>query len=87
MRVYLDNCCYNRPFDDQTQPAIRLETEAKMLVQALMRSGAIEYVWSFELRMESSRNPDNQRKRAVAAWANGAVADIPLPFTAMNLGS
>ena len=19
MRVYLDNCCYNRPFDDQTQ--------------------------------------------------------------------
>ena len=19
MRVYLDNCCYNRPFDDQSQ--------------------------------------------------------------------
>jgi hypothetical protein len=19
MRVYLDNCCYNRPYDDQTQ--------------------------------------------------------------------
>ncbi len=27
MRVYLDNCCYNRPFDDQTQLRIRLETE------------------------------------------------------------
>ena len=19
MKIYLDNCCYNRPFDDQTQ--------------------------------------------------------------------
>ena len=26
MRVYLDNCCYNRPFDEQTQLRVRLET-------------------------------------------------------------
>ena len=26
MRVYLDNCCYNRPFDDQAQLTVRLET-------------------------------------------------------------
>ena len=24
MRVYLDNCCYNRPFDDQTQVKVLL---------------------------------------------------------------
>ena len=76
MRVYLDNCCYNRPFDDQTQPSVRLETEAKLLIQALMRSGAVEYVWSFELRFESSQNPDRQRKRSISAWATGAVADV-----------
>jgi len=29
MRVYLDNCCYYRPFDDQKQIAIYLETQAK----------------------------------------------------------
>lgn len=40
MRVYLDNCCYNRPFDDQTQLKVRLETEAKLFVQGLMRTGA-----------------------------------------------
>lgn len=28
MRIYLDNCCYNRPFDDQSQPRIREETDA-----------------------------------------------------------
>jgi predicted nucleic acid-binding protein len=27
-RVYFDACCLNRPFDDQSQARIRLETEA-----------------------------------------------------------
>ena len=36
MRVYLDNCCYNRP----TQLKVRLEPEAKMEIQTLMRVGA-----------------------------------------------
>ena len=44
MRVYLDNCCYNRPFDHQDQLRVRLETEAKLRIQALMRSGAVEFV-------------------------------------------
>ena len=37
MRVYLDNCCYNRPFDEQSQLRIRLETEAKMEVHDYTR--------------------------------------------------
>ena len=44
MRVYLDNCCYNRPFDEQVQLSVRLETEAKMEVQSQMRFGILEYV-------------------------------------------
>ena len=46
MRVYLDNCCYNRPFDEQVQLRVRLETEAKMEIQSQMRLGVVEYVWS-----------------------------------------
>ena len=30
--IYLDVCCLNRPFDDQTQDRIRLETEAIIIV-------------------------------------------------------
>jgi len=30
MWIYLDNCCYNRPFDDQSQLRVRLEAEAKL---------------------------------------------------------
>ena len=36
MRVYLDNCCYNRPFDPQNQTRIQIETLAKLAVQFLM---------------------------------------------------
>ena len=59
MRVYLDNCCYNRPFDEQTQLKVLLETEAKLRVQSLMRNGDVEYVWSgvldYEIRGGQSR--------------------------------
>ena len=27
-RIYLDVCCLNRPFDDQAQERVRLESEA-----------------------------------------------------------
>ena len=46
MRVYLDNCCYNRPFDEQAQLRVVLETLAKLNIQQQMRDGVLEYVWS-----------------------------------------
>ena len=33
MRIYLDNCCYNRPYDDQSQIRVSLETQAKLYTQ------------------------------------------------------
>jgi hypothetical protein len=39
MRVYLDNCCFNRPFDDQSSLTVRLETEAKLAIQEMIREG------------------------------------------------
>ena len=32
--LYLDNCCFNRPYDDQEQIAIYLETQAKLFIQS-----------------------------------------------------
>ncbi len=44
--IYLDNCCFNRPFDDQDQTRVRLETEAKLSIQDLVRSKVLRLVWS-----------------------------------------
>jgi hypothetical protein len=48
--VYIDNCMFNRPFDDQTQIRIRLESEAKLYVQDKIKSEGIELIWSYYFR-------------------------------------
>ena len=66
MRIYLDNCCFNRPFDDQRQVRIRLEAEAKLLIQESVFDGNLELAWSYILDYENSANPFQERKRAIA---------------------
>lgn len=56
-RVYLDTSIYNRPFDDQTQPKIFLETQAIILILQMIEGRLIELVSSSVLEYENSRNP------------------------------
>lgn len=44
MRIYLDACCINRPFDDQIQDRIRLESEAVLLVLGHCAEGRWQWV-------------------------------------------
>jgi len=39
IRIYLDTSVYNRPFDDQTQPRIGLETLAFATIMQLIEMG------------------------------------------------
>lgn len=57
MRIYLDNCCYNRPYDDQSQIRISLETHAKIFIQNAVKSKKIELATSYILIYENGRNP------------------------------
>ena len=65
MRVYLDNCCYNRPYDDQTQLRISLESQAKMDVQSRIKKGEIELATSYMTTNENSMNPIDMRRRSI----------------------
>ena len=76
MRVYLDNCCYNRPFDDQTQLRIRLETEAKLRIQQFMRMGLVEYAWSDILDGEVDDNPFVEKQEKILPWRDRAVVHV-----------
>ena len=67
-RVYLDNCAYNRPFDDQAQIKIALETEAKKYVQRLIVEKAIDLVYSYINRLENDDNPFTMRKNTINAF-------------------
>ncbi|MDR3076691.1 MAG: hypothetical protein LBU26_05270 [Synergistaceae bacterium] len=73
LRLYLDNCCFNRPFDDQTQLKIHLETEAKVSVQQKIMDGLYELVWSYVLDYENGLNPFPERKHRISFWKNLSV--------------
>ena len=75
MRVYLDNCCLNRPFDDQEQMRIRIESEAKLYIQDGIRAGTIELAWSYVVDYENSVNPFEERKQTIAQWKLHACTD------------
>ncbi len=38
MDIYFDLCVYNRPFDDQTQPRILLETTGLLVVMSVVQT-------------------------------------------------
>lgn len=68
MKVYLDLCCLKRPFDDQAQPRIAVETVAVLGILDAIESGHIKAVRSAAHDLENSRNTDQRRASAVAAW-------------------
>jgi hypothetical protein len=78
MRVYLDNCCYNRPFDEQAQLRVVLETLAKLNIQQQMRDGVLEYAWSSVLDFEISKSRFLDRSLQIMPWAKGAVINVQI---------
>ena len=76
MRIYLDNCCFNRPFDSQIQVRVRLETEAKLRIQERVVAGEIELAWSYILDLENAANPFEERRAAVGMWRRRGVVDV-----------
>ena len=76
MRIYLDNCCFNRPFDDQQQIRIRLESEAKLYIQDKVLKKEFELIWSYILNYENELNPFEERRNAIENWAKHAIADV-----------
>ena len=78
MRVYLDNCCYNRPFDEQAQLRVVLETLAKLNIQQQMRDGVLEYAWSSVLDFEISKSRFLDRSLQIMPWAKGAAINLQI---------
>ncbi len=57
IRIYLDTSVYNRPFDEQTQARIALETLALTAILQLIDTDQAQLVTSAALAFENSKNP------------------------------
>ncbi len=65
MRIYLDMCCYNRPYDDQTSLKVAMETQSKIHIQNLVKAGKYDLIGSYTLDYEVSRNPFEMRRNSI----------------------
>ncbi|MBM4037714.1 MAG: type II toxin-antitoxin system VapC family toxin [Planctomycetes bacterium] len=71
-RVYLDVCCLNRPFDDQSQDRIRLEAEAVLAILKRLRAGEGHWLGSDVVLREVGQTPDPERRERVMLIAGDA---------------
>ena len=58
LKLYLDMCVYNRPFDDQSQPRIMIETQIFIILLEMIFQGHFKLINSFALEYENIKNPD-----------------------------
>ena len=81
-RLYLDMNIYNRPFDDQTQVRIRLETIAIYAILKMIKEKKYSLLWSFMLEFENSMNSNDdirmeiEMSSSLASWKVKMAEDI-----------
>lgn len=76
MKIYLDVCCFNRPFDDQSQERISLETEAILKILDKCENGTWSLIWSAAVSQEIKLTPDSGRKERMLAFEYIATKKI-----------
>jgi predicted nucleic acid-binding protein len=82
-RIYLDNCSFNRPYDDQTILRNFLEAEAKTYIQLEIINEALELAWSYMMDYEIYFNPFDNRKNQIQKWKN--VARVNIQYSENNI--
>ncbi|MBE9053653.1 PIN domain-containing protein [Nostocales cyanobacterium LEGE 11386] len=76
LSIYLDVCCLNRPFDDQTQERIHLEAEAVQLILVRCQSGEWQLISSEVIEDELDQTPTEERKRQMMLWTFLATTKV-----------
>ena len=77
-RIYMDCCCFNRPFDDQSDPLVHLEAEAVKIILALCEKEFFELVTSDTLKFEIEKTPDVLRVEKLKALESIARRNVKL---------
>ncbi|MEK6681610.1 MAG: PIN domain-containing protein [Nitrospirota bacterium] len=70
MRIYLDVCCLNRPFDDHTQDRVRLESEAVLTILSHGQAKNWDLLNSEVIDIEVSKIPDDDKRLKVSILAS-----------------
>ncbi|MCI5146652.1 MAG: PIN domain-containing protein [Candidatus Electrothrix sp. AR3] len=78
MKIYLDVCCLNRPFDDQTQDRVHLEAEAVLSIFKRLEKNDWSWVSSSVVLYEVNQIPNNDRKHRILRLCDKASYVVTL---------
>jgi len=78
MRIYMDVCCLNRPFDDLSQDRIYLEAEAVLSIISHCEKGEWTLIASGIIDYELSKLPDVDRLEQIQTLYSTAYEWIQL---------
>lgn len=84
--VYLDVCCLSRPFDDRSQPRIRLEAEAVLLILSMLSEAPWQWLGSEVVDFEIEQTPDPERRHLTESLAAGAVHKVEVAEAVIERG-
>ncbi len=84
MRIYLDMNIYNRPFDDQSQVRIRLETIAIFSILQKIKNKEVKLIWSFMIDYENSLNPYADVRQEIEMASSLALKNVKPDETILN---
>lgn len=73
--IYLDNCCYNRPFDDRSYIKNYLEREAVLLVMQMAYDGNCRIIGSDILEKEMSLILNKEKLKNVETLYYAMIVD------------
>jgi predicted nucleic acid-binding protein len=76
IRIYLDNCCFNRPYDDQSQIRVEIETKAKLFIQNLIVEGKVDLITSSLSMLENKKNPYSERRLSIQDFFRYSVTIV-----------
>jgi predicted nucleic acid-binding protein len=75
-RIYLDVCCLSRPFDDQSQLRVHLETEAVMAILQQCEENLWTLIDSAALYAEISQFLDPEKQQQIQVALNLATIRV-----------
>lgn len=76
MLLYLDINCFNRPFDDQDQLRVALETAAVFSILTRLSEELDHLAWSEALDFENAQHPLPDRRTEIGSWSRRARVRI-----------
>ncbi|MDR1563616.1 MAG: PIN domain-containing protein [Oscillospiraceae bacterium] len=94
MKIYLDNCCFNRPFDDLSQERINMEADAILSIISRCERGVWSLAASTIIDIEINKiSSDDKLKKVCSLYSiasekllvNDTIAQLAAQFQQVGI--